>query len=107
VPLEDSNGQLVTLVLGGQSTLRLTDGGANLNFLVLTPAVSLQGAVIGGNLDLQFGTETGFHYTVLYKSQLSDAIWTVLSTVVGDGTVKTIADPVTAGAGRFYKLEVH
>jgi hypothetical protein len=107
VPLEDGNGQLVTLALGGQSTLRVTDGGANLNFLVLTPAVSLQAALNGSNLNLGFSTETGFNYTVLYKSQLSDATWTVLSTVVGDGTVKSIADPVTAGAGRFYKLEVH
>ena len=107
VPLADSHGKLVTIPLGGQATLRLADGGPNLNFVMLAPAVALNAASSGGNLNLQFATEAGFNYTVLYQTNLSDATWTPLNTVAGDGTVKTMTDSMTAASGRFYLLEVH
>jgi hypothetical protein len=98
---------LVTIPLGGQATLRLADGGPNLNFVMLAPAVALNAVSSGGNLNLQFATEAGFNYTVLYQTNLSDATWTPLNTVAGDGTVKTMTDSMTAASGRFYLLEVH
>jgi hypothetical protein len=106
VPLKDGSGNLVTLSLNGQATLRLTDGGANLNFLMLTPAVALDAKPSGQNMGLTFGTQSGFNYTVLYKTNLTDSAWTPLSTFSGDGTAKTVTDPMT-GAGRYYRLQVH
>jgi len=107
VPLTDSNGKLVTVSLGGQATLRLADGGANLNFLALTPAVTLTPVTSGSTLNLSYGTQSGFNYTVLCKNNLSDSTWTPVSTVAGDGTVKTVGASMSGVSGRFYRLEVH
>lgn len=104
-PLKD-NGNLVAVSLGGTNTLRLTDGGANINFLLLAPALMLNASAGGGNLHLSFGTQSGFNYSVLYKTNLSDSAWTVLNTVAGDNTVKTISDSMT-GTSRFYLLQAH
>jgi hypothetical protein len=107
VPLTDSNGKLVIVPLGGQATLRLADGGANLNFLMLAPAVALKTATTGSSLNMSFGTQTGFNYTVLYKNHLTDSTWTPLNTVAGDGTIKSLGDSVKTTSGRFYILEAH
>jgi hypothetical protein len=107
VPLTDSNGNLVTVSLGGQATLRLADGGPNLNFLALTPAVTLSAVTSGKTLNLSYGTQSGFNYTVLYKNSLSDNTWTPVSTLAGDGTIKTVGASTTGASGRFYRLEVH
>jgi len=105
VPLKDGSGQLANVTLGGTNTLRLTDGGANVNFLTLVPALVLQGALTGGEMRLSFGTQTGFNYTVQYKNNLTDATWLPLSTVGGDGSGKMVADPM--GSERYYRLLVH
>lgn len=107
-PLTDSNGKLVTVALGGTNTLRLavTSGGPNLNFLLLAPALEFNTSTSGGNINLSFGTQSGFSYTVLYKSDLTDSAWTVLNTVAGDGTVKTISNAMT-DSSRFYLLQAH
>lgn len=106
VPLKDSGGNLATVSLNGLSTLRLTDGGGNLNFLMLVPAVALNAVTTSGTINLSFGTQSGFNYTVLYKNNLSDSVWTPLSTVAGDDTAKTIGDSMS-GPGRYYRLQVH
>jgi hypothetical protein len=107
VPLKDSNGNLVTVDLGGQSTLRLTDGGANLNFIMLAPAAALGAKPAGNNsLGLSYTTQSGFNYTVLYKNSLTDSTWTPMSTVSGDGTLKTMGDTMNVGA-RYYRLLIH
>jgi hypothetical protein len=103
-PLRDGNGNLVNVTLGGLDTLRLTDGGANVNFFALTPALVLKPALSGG-MRLTFGTQPGFDYTIQYKNSLRDASWSVLTTIPGDGTVKTVTDPL--GTARFYRLQVH
>jgi hypothetical protein len=107
VPLQDGNGQLAAVTLGGQSTLRLTDGAGNVNFLTLVPALLLQGSRNGADMQLSFGTQTGFNYTVEYKNDLTAASWLPLplSTVSGDGTTKTVLDPM--GTARFYRLKAH
>jgi hypothetical protein len=33
---------------------------------------------------------------VLYKTNLTDATWKVLSSVTGDGTVKSVSNPIGA-----------
>jgi len=106
VPLKDGSGNLVTVSLGGTNTLRLTDGGANLNFLALAPALVLNATTSGGSIHLSFGTQSGFNYTVRYTDNLAGGVWNDLSTVTGDGTTRTVSDAMT-GPGRFYRLQVH
>ncbi len=68
-------------------------------------APTLTGKAVGPNIALSFQTQNGFNYTVLYKNQLSDPTWSTLTSVSGDGTVKTVNDPHTL-ATRFYKLSI-
>ena len=103
-PLRDGNGDMVNVTLAGLDTLRLTDGGANVNFFALTPALVLKPSLSGG-MRLTFGTQPGFDYTIQYKNSLRDATWSTLTTIPGDGTVKTTTDPL--GSMRFYRLQVH
>jgi hypothetical protein len=106
VPLVDSNSRLVDLSLSGTNTLRLSDGGANFNFFILTPPLKLNAGMSGGNFVLSFGTQPGFNYTVQSKTNLNDVSWNSVSTVSGDGTRKSVNDPKT-GPSRFYRLQVH
>ena len=56
----------------------------------------------GANVQLSFATLYGPMYQVYYKSELSEATWHTLGVpVTGDGTVKTVSDPASAGH-RFY-----
>jgi hypothetical protein len=107
VPLVDANTNLVTVSLNGSTnTLRLTDGGANLNFLELVPAWMLSATANGANVSLSFGTQSGFNYTVFYKNSLTNSAWTTLSTVAGNDAVQTVTDSRTASS-RFYRLQIH
>jgi hypothetical protein len=106
VPLVDSNNRLVDVPLSGTNTLRLSDGGANFNFFILTPPLKLKANISGNNYVLSFGTQPGFNYTVQSKTNLNDASWTAVSTVPGDGTTKSVSDPRT-GPSRFYRLQIH
>jgi hypothetical protein len=106
VPLVDSNNRLVDLSLAGTNTLRISDGGANFNFFILTPPLKINSAVNAGNFALSFGTQPGFNYTVQSKTNLSDVSWNTVSTVSGDGTTKSVNDPKT-GPSRYYRLQVH
>jgi hypothetical protein len=58
----------------------------------------------GGNIVLSFATHYGPSYRAYYKNNLTDPAWLPLgSAVTGDGTVKTISDPIGAGK-RFYTV---
>jgi hypothetical protein len=59
----------------------------------------------GTNTVLSFPTQTGFTYLVVYKNNLEDANWKLLSVVPGDGTTKILTDAITEPR-RFYKLVI-
>jgi uncharacterized repeat protein (TIGR01451 family) len=59
-----------------------------------------------GTFSLSIQTHTGFSYRVEYKNQLTDPAWTLLTTVVGDGTVQAITDPGPLPPTRFYRVVV-
>jgi len=58
--------------------------------------------VSGGNVQVSFPTQAGAIYRVFVTSDLSGS-WTLLTEILGDGTVKTVNDPIGAG-NRFYKV---
>ena len=59
----------------------------------------------GGSFSGSFQTVNGVTYAVEYKNDLSDLSWTLLTTIVGDGTVKTFTDPgPLPGDHRFYQI---
>jgi hypothetical protein len=57
-----------------------------------------------GNIQITFATQQAVNYQVQYKDQLSDATWTPLQIVPGDGTTKTVSYPATAPL-RFYSVQ--
>jgi hypothetical protein len=61
----------------------------------------------GGSMNLAFPTTLGVKYEVLYANSLTSPItWRTNSTVAGDGTVKTVTDPIGA-TQRYYRLLEH
>jgi len=72
--------------------------------MVAQPSIS--GTMLGGNLQLSFATDNTSSYTVQYKTNLTDSVWQTLSTVSGNGSTQTVADPKNQQS-RFYRLWVH
>jgi len=108
VPMRDTNGNLVTVSLGGVQTVQATSGNnLNANFYMFVPLFpTMTASISGSSILLQYQTQLGHNYTVLSNSTLSGGTWQPLSAAVpGDGTVQTVTDPV-AGPKRFYRLQV-
>jgi hypothetical protein len=107
VPLTDDGLAAPALVkLGGLSTLRIfTTGNSNPNFFMLVPTsgITVTATRSGGNIVLSFPTQTGVVYRVFSRPDLTTGSWTLLTTVAGDGTVKSVSDPST-GTRRFYRV---
>ena len=85
VPLLGANGQPAAVSLGGVSTLKMTSGTrVNANFYMLVPApqppanVVLSATLSGSSIVLSFPTQAGFTYTLLTKTNLTDAAWGTL-----------------------------
>jgi len=107
VPLTDEGlAAPVVVKLNGLNTLRIaTTGNSNPNYFMLVPTsgITLTTGRSGGNVVISFPTQSGVIYRVFYRDSLAAVNWSLLTSVVGDGTVKTASDPVTA-TGRFYKV---
>jgi hypothetical protein len=108
VPLTD--GGLVAPVivtLGGTNTLRIstTTGLCYPNYFMLVPAsgITLSAARSGSNVSISFPTQFDATYRVFYRADLTTGNWILLTTVLGDGSVKSVSDPLT-GSQRFYKV---
>jgi len=107
-----TNGQKAVVSLGGVETLQAnntTTADVNANFYMFVPAVVAPQAVhlsvsrTGSTISIQFPTQSGFSYTVLYSGSLHPANWLTLTTISGDGTVKTATDTM-GSSPRFYRV---
>ncbi len=107
VPLTDDGlAAPVGVQLNGLSTLRVaTTGNSNPNYFMLVPTTGfpLSAGRSGNNVVIAFPTQAGVIYRVFYRDNLAAGNWVLLTTVIGDGTVKPVNDPVTA-TGRFYRV---
>ncbi len=85
----------------------------------VTNVPDLRATVSGGNVNLSFSTGPGLDYAILYKTNLTDANWTLLTNnviaplswqtntaSVGTSYPMTVSDPVTARS-RFYKVQAY
>ena len=74
---------------------------------MLAPApdsITITGSRSGANFVVSFPTRSGATYSVLYKTNLTDLNWQLLQSVPGDGTTKSVNDPITTQ--RFYGVSV-
>lgn len=78
--------------------------GFSVGALVNPPAPPrlVDAAYSGGVFSFGITTEANRSYQVLYKTQLTDANWTPLTTVPGTGGVVPVTDP--AAGTRFYRV---
>lgn len=75
------------------------------NFQILSAVNSptlINSGYAGGTFTASFLSQSGVAYRVQFKDDLNAAMWSDLTTVTGDGTVKSFND--TAGANRFYRV---
>jgi hypothetical protein len=89
------------VTLNGVETLRATSAGnINANFFMLVPVqgISLKAVIAGGNVGISFPTTVGFGYSVWEQATLGGA-WTLVQSIGGDGTVKTVSIPATGNQG--------
>jgi hypothetical protein len=107
VPLTDDGLVAPAVVtLGGSATLRLsTTGNSNPNYFMLVPAsgITLTAGHAGSNAVLSFPTQPGVTYRVLSRDQITTGSWTLLTTVLGDGTIQSVNDAPTK-TQRFYQV---
>lgn len=108
VMLKDMNlaAPAVVTLSGSTSTLRVTSGGGvNANYFMLVPVqgINISAAKSGSNLNISFPTQAGSGYRVFYTTNLMSGVWNLLSTVAGDGTMKSASD-ATTDSQRFYKV---
>ena len=109
VPLTNASaGSLVVLSLGGIETLQMMgDDNENANFFMLVPVLpTVTASISGPNVVLSFPTVSGLNYTVYWKNNLTDPIWTPLeSPVPGNGAVMSVNDSLSQNQ-RFYRVAV-
>lgn len=72
---------------------------------ITPPAVSITPSLSGSKMNLSFPTQTGFIYSVQYKTNLTQALWNTLTTTNGTGVNAVVTDS-TSGNQRFYRLSV-
>jgi len=68
--------------------------------------IILNASRVGPDIEISFETQVGLNYDVLHKTNLAAPSWSLLETVAGDGTTKSVYDPVSSPAG-FYIVEAH
>jgi hypothetical protein len=107
VPLTDDTLSVPVVVkLNGRTTLRVaTAGNTNPNFFMLVPVagIKLSATSSPGNNLLTLPTQPGVIYRVFYRNDLASGTWTLLKTVLGDGTIQTLSD-ISIDTARFYKV---
>jgi len=108
VPLTDSGMVApVAVKLGGVSTLRLTtttgDCYPNYFMLVQASGINLSAARSGSNVNISFPTQNGFNYRVFSRTNLTTGNWMLQTSLLGNGTQKSVNDPITGGQ-RFYEV---
>ena len=68
-------------------------------------AVSITPSVNGSTFSLSFPTQTGFAYTVLYKTNLTSTVWSTLSVTNGTGSTAVVTGSKSVGQ-MFYRLSI-
>src|ERR1035437_2400178 len=80
----------------------------DMQLIQVVPVTNLTASVSGSNINLSFSAGAGLDYSVLYKTNLTDATWSVLANNITDlctNVTVTVTDTLTAHS-RFYRVQV-
>jgi len=58
----------------------------------------------GGNFRLLLPTESGHVYVLEYKDSLTQASWTSMPLISGNGVTQTLIDSTASGGQRYYRV---
>jgi len=112
IPLVNSAGQLAPVTFNGSTnTLQLirpatASADCNANYLMLVPVFAVNAAPSGTNVALTFPAQRGFNFQVLYKTNLTDAVWSPLgNSLPGNDAMQSMNDPQGPGT-RFYRVQI-
>ncbi len=110
VPLTDPGGvaPITVDITGPTNTFKVLTptGDCYPNFFMLVPAspVHLSAARSGNNINLSFPAQKGSVFRVFYRTNLTTGSWTLLNTVLGNGTVQSVTDSAPGDRVRFYEV---
>ena len=71
----------------------------------IVPVEIINAIRTGTNTSLSFATVSGRNYAVQFTDSLTNSAWQTLTTIAGNGSVRTVTNGVTSNA-RFYRLRV-
>ena len=98
------------VLIGGAFTEFNGTGNAGIarlqNFIPISPPQLLNPFFSNNVFRVSVATFAGKNYTLEYKNAFTDATWTALPSVGGDGTVKTLTDSSATVPRRFYRVDV-
>jgi hypothetical protein len=80
----------------------------DMQLIQIVPVTNLTASVSGNNINLSFSARAGLDYSVLYKTNLTDATWSVLANNITDlctNNTVTVTDSLAAHS-RFYRVGV-
>lgn len=90
---------VIGIASSAYQTLFLLDDGANvIPFSITRTALGENG------FTASLPTERGRHYVLLASDSPSPGSWSFVTAIAGDGTTKSLVDPVVWPAGRFYRV---
>lgn len=109
VPLTAAGGVAPAIVsLTGAPTLQVStptgDCYPNYFMLVSVTPITLKATWAANQINLSFPTQPGSNYRVFYRTNLVTGNWTLLTSLLGDGTVKSVADSTIGNNQRFYEV---
>ena len=96
VPLGTANGGWLTVLESA-----VLENSANAPRPTLLPPVLVSNQIL-----LSFATVSGQSYVVEYKNALAETAWTPFQTNMGDGTIQTVTNLITADPQRFFRLRL-
>ena len=72
--------------------------------IILVPPQGLTLSITGSTARVSFQSLSGLNYALEYKNHLTDAAWTSLTPVPGNGATLTLTDPAANVATRYYRV---
>jgi alpha-tubulin suppressor-like RCC1 family protein len=90
---------VIALAAGQQFSLALVGGAASAPGFILSNPLRA-----GRSFSVSVPTLSGKNYSLEYKDSLTNADWTGLPSVSGDGTVKTLTDSAATVPARIYRV---
>lgn len=99
----------MVLIGGGFASFDDTPRGgiARLQNVISLPAPQLVNPIVSNSVfTVSVATVSGKNYLLQFKDALTDAAWTPLPAIAGDGTIKALVDPAATGRQRLYRVQV-